>query len=99
MEEHHDILRQELKGVHGKHVLELATGSGSAVNFLMNDNRYTGTDVSPGLLKKAVNRFLSAGFKEAEFYVASAIYPSKMNHSTCVSASCHCIFSMTSRRS
>jgi SAM-dependent methyltransferase len=72
MDEHHDILRQELKGVHGKHVLELATGSGSAVNFLMNDNRYTGTDVSPGLLKKAVNRFLSAGFKEAEFYVASA---------------------------
>jgi SAM-dependent methyltransferase len=69
---HHDILRQELKGVHGKPVLELATGSGSAVNFLMNDNRYTGTDVSPGLLKKAINRFRSAGFKEAEFYVASA---------------------------
>jgi SAM-dependent methyltransferase len=72
MDEHHDILREELKGVHGKHVLELATGSGSAVNFLMNDNRYTGTDVSPGLLKRAVNRFLAAGFKEAEFHVASA---------------------------
>jgi SAM-dependent methyltransferase len=72
MAEHHDILRQELKDVHGKHVLELATGSGSAVNFLMPDNRYTGTDVSPGLLKKAVNRFLSAGFVEAEFYIASA---------------------------
>lgn len=72
MAKHHDILRQELKDVHGKHVLELATGSGSAVNFLMPDNRYTGTDVSPGLLKKAVNRFLSAGFVEAEFYIASA---------------------------
>jgi SAM-dependent methyltransferase len=72
MAEHHDILRQELKGVHGKRVLELATGSGSAVNFLMNDNRYTGIDVSTGLLKKAVKQFLSAGFKEAEFFVASA---------------------------
>jgi SAM-dependent methyltransferase len=72
MAEHYGILRQELKGVHGKHVLELATGSGSAVNFLLNDNRYTGTDVSPGLLKKAVNRFLAAGFNEAEFYIASA---------------------------
>lgn len=72
MAEHHDILRQELKVVQGKQVLELATGSGSAVNFLAEDNRYTGIDVSPGLLKRAVNRFLSAGFKEAEFYVASA---------------------------
>jgi SAM-dependent methyltransferase len=72
METHHKILRQELKGVHEKHVLELGTGSGSAANFLMNDNRYTGTDVSPGLLKKSVRRFRSAGFKEAEFYLASA---------------------------
>ena len=72
MAKHHDILRQELEVVHGKNVLELATGSGSAVNFLMNDNRYTGTDVSPGLLKRAVNRFLSAGLQDAEFYVASA---------------------------
>jgi len=71
MAKHHDILRQELEVVHGKNVLELATGSGSAVNFLMNDNRYTGTDVSPGLLKRAVNRFLSAGFQDAEFYVSS----------------------------
>ncbi len=72
MAEHDEILRQELKCVQQRRVLELATGSGSAVSFLMNDNRYTGTDISPGLLKKAVNRFQSAGFKEAEFYVASA---------------------------
>jgi SAM-dependent methyltransferase len=72
MAEHYDILRQELKGVRGMSVLELATGSGSAVSFLATDNRYTGTDISPGLLKKAVDRFLSAGFKEAEFYVTSA---------------------------
>jgi ubiquinone/menaquinone biosynthesis C-methylase UbiE len=72
MSKHYEILSQELKGVHGKRVLELATGSGSAVNFLPNDNQYTGTDISPGLLRKAVKSFRSAGFKNAEFYVASS---------------------------
>ena len=72
MSKHYEILSQELKSVHGKRVLELATGSGSAVNFLPNDNQYTGTDISPGLLIKAVKNFRTAGFKKAEFYVASA---------------------------
>ena len=36
MAEHQDILSRELQCVHGKHMLELATGSGSAVNFLVN---------------------------------------------------------------
>ena len=72
MRNHYEILSQELKGIHGKRILELATGSGSAVNFLPNDNLYTGTDISPGLLRKAVKRFRSAGFKEAEFYLTSA---------------------------
>ena len=72
MSKHYAILQQELKDIHGKRVLELATGSGSAINFLGNDNHYTGTDISPGLLRKAVVRFRNAGFKEAEFYVASA---------------------------
>lgn len=69
---HHEILSEELKGIHEKRVLELATGSGSAVNFLPNDNRYTGSDISPGLLRKAVKRFRNAGFKNAAFYVTSA---------------------------
>ena len=47
MSKHYEILSQELKGVHGKRVLELATGSGSAAHFLPNDNQYTGTDISP----------------------------------------------------
>jgi len=72
MSKHYEILRQELKGIHGKRVLELATGSGSAVSFLGNDNQYTGTDISPGLLRRAVKNFEAAGFKNAEFYVASA---------------------------
>ena len=53
-------------------MLELATGSGNAVNFLPNDNKYTGADISPGLLRKAVKRFRAAGFKDDEFYVTSA---------------------------
>ena len=72
MNQHYEILRKELQDVHQKHVLELATGSGSAVNFLANDNQYTGTDISPGLLRKAVKSFRNAGFKNAEFYVTSA---------------------------
>jgi SAM-dependent methyltransferase len=72
MNQHYEILRKELQGVHEKRVLELATGSGSTVNFLANDNQYTGTDISPGLLRKAVKRFRNAGFKNAEFYVTSA---------------------------
>ncbi len=72
MRKHYEILSQELKDMHGKRVLELATGSGSAVNFLAHDNQYTGTDVSPGLLRKAVKKFRAAGFKETEFYVTSA---------------------------
>lgn len=69
---HCDMLRQELQTVRGKRVLELGTGTGSAVRFLDNDNIYIGTDISTGLLKKAVKRFHSAGFKNAEFYVTGA---------------------------
>lgn len=69
---HYEILRKELKNEHKKCVIELATGTGSAVNFLANDNQYTGTDISPGLLKKAVKSFRNAGFKNAEFYVTKA---------------------------
>lgn len=72
MIKHYEILSNELKGVHEKRVLELATGTGSAVNFLPNDNKYTGSDISPGLLRKAVKNFRNAGFKNADFYVTSA---------------------------
>jgi SAM-dependent methyltransferase len=70
--QHYEILSEELKGVHENRVLELASGSGSASNFLPNDNHYAGTDISPGLLKKALKNFNNAGFKKANFYVASA---------------------------
>jgi len=69
---HYEILGRALKDIQGERVLELATGSGSAINFLNRDNRYTGTDISPGLLRKAMKNFVSAGFEGAEFYVTSA---------------------------
>ena len=72
IQKHYDALTRELSAFHGKQVLELGTGSGSAVYFLSSDNQYTGTDVSPGLLKQAVKRFIKAGFQNPEFYVVSA---------------------------
>jgi ubiquinone/menaquinone biosynthesis C-methylase UbiE len=72
IQKHYDALARELAVFHGKQILELGTGSGSAVYFLGNDNHYTGTDVSPGLLKQAVKRFVKAGFQNPEFYVVSA---------------------------
>ena len=72
IQKHYEILGRELADTHGKQVLELATGSGSAVHFLGSDNQYTGTDVSPGLLRQAVKRFRKAGFPDTEFYVVSA---------------------------
>ena len=35
---HYKILKEELKDVHQKRILELATGSGNAIYFLNNDN-------------------------------------------------------------
>ena len=72
MSKHYEILKEQLQGVHGKKVLELASGSGSAVNFLPDDNQYVGTDISTGLLKQAVKNFQNTGFKNAEFYVTRA---------------------------
>jgi ubiquinone/menaquinone biosynthesis C-methylase UbiE len=69
---HYRILAQACVGVHGKRVLELGTGSGSAVHFLKPNNRYVGTDISGGLLRQAVKRFRQAGFEDTEFYVVSA---------------------------
>ncbi len=69
---HYDILKKELERVDGKKVLELATGSGNAVNFLNKNNQYTGIDISPGLLRKACQRFRNNGFQNAEFFLTGA---------------------------
>ena len=69
---HFEILKKELKDIHAKQVIELAAGSGSAINFLNNDNYYIGTDISPGLIRQAVKKFNKANFKAFEFYLTSA---------------------------
>ena len=72
IQKHYDTLTRELATIHGRQILELGTGSGSAVRFLNSDNQYTGTDVSPGLLKQAAKRFIKADFPNPELYVVSA---------------------------
>jgi ubiquinone/menaquinone biosynthesis C-methylase UbiE len=72
IQKHYHTLTQELAGIRRSRILELGTGSGSAIHFLSNENQYTGTDISPGLLKKAAKRFLKAGFLNPEFYVVPA---------------------------
>jgi len=72
MQKHYDTLTRQFADIHGKSILELGTGSGSAIHFLNSDNQYTGTDVSPGLLKQAAKRFTKAGCPAPEFFVVSA---------------------------
>jgi len=69
---HFEILRNEFKNIHNKNIIDIAAGSGNAVNFLNNDNLYTGIDISPGLLYRAVRNFEQYGFPDAEFYISDA---------------------------
>jgi len=69
---HFDILREEYKNIHGKNLLEIATGSGFSAHLLNNDNSYSGIDISSGLLLQAVKKFKDKNFHDAEFYIADA---------------------------
>lgn len=69
---HFEILKGECSRIHGKEIVEIATGSGNAVRFMPEDNFYTCTDISPGLLRSAVKSFRAHGFPNVEFYVADA---------------------------
>jgi len=91
IEKHYQTLSEEFAAMRGKRVLELGTGSGSAVHFLGSDNDYTGSDVSPGLLKQAAQRFAAAGFANPEFYVAGA---DDLPFAGAVFDICLCILSM-----
>jgi SAM-dependent methyltransferase len=72
MAKHFDILKKEYQNIHGKNLLEIATGSGYAAYLLNSDNSYTGIDISSGLLCQAVNKFKENNFRDAEFFVADA---------------------------
>ncbi|MEE4176959.1 MAG: class I SAM-dependent methyltransferase [Bacteroides sp.] len=69
---HFELLKNEFNTIHGRQIIEFATGSGNAVEFLNNDNVYTGIDVSAGLLRIARKKLILSGFKEPEFYVSDA---------------------------
>lgn len=69
---HYQILKEVLSEVKNRNILELAAGSGSAVNFLDNSNHYIATDISEGLLRIAKNKFQKAGFNTPLFYVMNA---------------------------
>ena len=60
--EHFRILKTFFQVIHSKEVLEIATGSGNVVKFLPSDNRYSGIDISKGLLKQAC-RFFSMNIR------------------------------------
>lgn len=72
LDKHIELLKNEFENVHNKKILEFATGSGNAVYFLNRDNRYTGVDISPGLLRIANKRFFKHDFVNSELYNADA---------------------------
>jgi SAM-dependent methyltransferase len=69
---HLDILKEQYRNIHGRNLLEIASGSGQAAYLLNNDNSYTGIDISRGLLLQAVNKFKANNFQDADFYIADA---------------------------
>jgi ubiquinone/menaquinone biosynthesis C-methylase UbiE len=69
---HFEILKNEFKDLHNIEIIEIATGSGTISEFLPNDNKYVGIDISKGLLKKAYSRFKVKGFQNFELYNTKA---------------------------
>lgn len=72
IEKHYEILRSLFKGLKGKEIVELGAGNGDAVKFLDPGNRYSGVDISTGLLRQARRKFEAFGFRECTLYVADA---------------------------
>ena len=59
-----EILNKEFENLHNLKIIEIATGSGTISEFLPNDNKYVGIDISKGLLKKAYSRFKESRMKD-----------------------------------
>lgn len=72
IEKHYKILKKEFENINDKIIIEFATGTGDAVNFLKNNNTYSGVDISPGLLRRAKKKFDNYSFPNFELYVADA---------------------------
>jgi len=69
---HFEALNMEFENLHNLKIIEIATGSGTISEFLPNDNKYVGIDISKGLLKKAYSRFKKNRFEKFELYNTSA---------------------------
>jgi len=72
MVKHYEILRSLFRGLTDKEIVELAAGNGDAVRFLDKENRYTGVDISAGLLRQAGKKCEAFGSRECTLYVADA---------------------------
>jgi ubiquinone/menaquinone biosynthesis C-methylase UbiE len=72
IDQHFKILREEFTETHRKNILEIAAGSGNAVEFLPYDNNYCGTDISAGLLRIAARKFKKHKFIKSDFYISDA---------------------------
>jgi ubiquinone/menaquinone biosynthesis C-methylase UbiE len=71
-QKHIEILKNELENIRGRQIVEFASGSGNAVEFLNNDNVYTGIDISAGLLRIAWKKLSLSGYANPELYISDA---------------------------
>jgi ubiquinone/menaquinone biosynthesis C-methylase UbiE len=69
---HEQFLKGVLSTIHNNDVFELATGSGNLSEILPCDNRYTGIDISEGLLKIAYRKFTKAKFEIFKLFLCRA---------------------------
>ena len=72
IEKHTLFLKNEYMNIHNCKVLELATGSGNLSEILPCDNRYTGLDISRGLLKIAHKKFTKKDFKNFKLFLCNS---------------------------
>jgi SAM-dependent methyltransferase len=71
-DKHMDFIRTVLSEVHNASVLEIGTGSGSLSELLPPDNRYTGSDISEGLLRIGLKKFVRKGFADISMVLCGA---------------------------
>jgi ubiquinone/menaquinone biosynthesis C-methylase UbiE len=72
LNEHENYLKNLYKDIKNENVLELGTGSGNLANLISRTNRYTGVDISPGLLKRAGKKFSENNFENFDLYICNA---------------------------
>ena len=72
IKKHEKNLENIYSAIQDSTVLELACGSGNLSNLLNRNNRYSGVDISPGLIRISFKKFISAGFDKPQFYISDA---------------------------